>query len=61
MDVSQAHVSQIERKQDLYLSTLLSYVRALGGEVHLRVVFPDEQEFDLPLGGREQGTAASAR
>lgn len=49
MAVSQAHVSQIERKDDLYLSTLQSYVRALGGELHLRVVFPDHQEFDLPL------------
>jgi len=49
MDVSQAHISQIEHKDDLYLSTLDSYVRALGGELHLRVVFPDRQEFDLPV------------
>jgi DNA-binding XRE family transcriptional regulator len=49
MAVSQAHVSQIEHKDDLYLSTLLGYVHALGGEAHLRVVFPDHEEFDLPL------------
>jgi len=49
MDVSQAYISQIEHKDDLYLSTLDSYVRALGGELHLRVVFPDRQEFDLPV------------
>jgi len=56
MEVSQAHVSQIERKDDLYLSTLASYVRALGGELHLRVVFPGEEEaYDLPLRDRAAG------
>ncbi len=49
MDVSQAHVSKIENKGDLYLSTLDGYIRALGGELHLRVVFPGDQEFDLPI------------
>jgi len=49
MDVSQAHVSQIENKDDLYLSTLAKYARALGGELHVRVVFPDAEEFDLAV------------
>jgi transcriptional regulator with XRE-family HTH domain len=49
MAVSQAHVSQLERRDDLYLSTLETYVRALGGELHLRVVFPDREEYDLPV------------
>ena len=39
---SQANVSKIERRDDLYLSTLSEYVEALGGRLELRAVFPDE-------------------
>ena len=39
---SQANVSKIERRQDLYLSTLSEYVEALGGHLELRAVFPDQ-------------------
>lgn len=42
MGVSQANVSRIEHEEDLYLSTLRSYVEALGGRLELRAVFPDE-------------------
>ncbi len=41
-DVSQANVSQIEHTQDIYLSTLRKYIAALGGQVEVRAVFPDE-------------------
>jgi predicted XRE-type DNA-binding protein len=41
-DVSQPNVSQIERTQDIYLSTLRKYVAALGGEIEINAVFPDE-------------------
>lgn len=41
LSVSQAQVSRIETQTDLYLSTLRSYVRAMGGELELRAVFPD--------------------
>jgi DNA-binding XRE family transcriptional regulator len=41
LGVSQAQVSRIETQADLYLSTLRSYVRALGGELEMRVVFGD--------------------
>ena len=39
---SQANISKIERRDDLYLSTLSEYVEALGGRLELRAVFPDE-------------------
>jgi predicted XRE-type DNA-binding protein len=42
LDVSQARVSRIERQDDLYLSTLDEYVRAMGGQLRVSVVFPDE-------------------
>ena len=41
-DVSQANVSQIERTSDIYLSTLRKYIAALGGQIEIRAVFPDE-------------------
>lgn len=42
LDVSQAHISQVEHKDDLYLSTLRRYVAALGGRLELTAVFPDQ-------------------
>ena len=43
LDVSQANVSRIEHEEDLYLSTLRSYIAALGGELELSAVFPDRR------------------
>jgi transcriptional regulator with XRE-family HTH domain len=42
LDVSQARVSRIERQDDFYRSTFAEYVRAMGGELRVSVVFPDE-------------------
>ena len=42
LDVSQPNVSQVEHKEDLYVSTLRDYVEALGGRLEIRAVFPDE-------------------
>lgn len=42
LDVSQANVSRIEHEEDLYLSTLRSYVAALGGRLEVNAVFPEE-------------------
>jgi DNA-binding XRE family transcriptional regulator len=41
LDVTQSNVSRVEHEDDLYLSTLRSYVEALGGELQLRAVFED--------------------
>lgn len=41
MGKTQPEVSRIERETDLYLSTLRSYVEAMGGELRLTAVFPD--------------------
>ena len=43
LHVSQARVSGIERQDDLYLSTLRSYVEVLGGDLEVVAVFPDER------------------
>jgi len=43
MDVEQAAVSKLERRDDMYLSTLRAYIRALGGELKLVAAFPDAE------------------
>jgi transcriptional regulator with XRE-family HTH domain len=48
--VSQAQVSRIETQADLYLSTLRSYVQAMGGDLELRVVFGDGGWAEVSLG-----------
>jgi DNA-binding XRE family transcriptional regulator len=39
---TQATVSELERRDDVYLSTIGAYIEALGGHVELTAVFPDE-------------------
>jgi DNA-binding XRE family transcriptional regulator len=41
LKIGQEGVSRIEKRTDLYLSTLRSYVEAVGGELTLMVKFPD--------------------
>lgn len=44
LDVSQAQVSRIEGQADLYLSTLVRYVEAMGGRLELSARFADDDE-----------------
>lgn len=39
--VNQGAVSKLEKRSDMYLSTLRSYVEAMGGHLDVRAVFPD--------------------
>src|SRR5579862_6685318 len=41
LDVPQSSISRIERRADMYLSTLRNYVHAAGGELRIQAVFPD--------------------
>lgn len=60
LGIDQASVSAIENRSDLLLSTLARYVRALGGDVEIRAVFP-EATFNLePLLGEESLTRSAA-
>ncbi|HEX2688684.1 MAG TPA: hypothetical protein VHN14_18810 [Kofleriaceae bacterium] len=52
MKVSQAHICQTERRPDVLLSTLQSYVEGLGGELLVLAKFPGETielEFQEPV------------
>ena len=42
LEVAQSNVSRLERRRDVLVSTLRHVVEALGGELHLLAVFPDE-------------------
>jgi hypothetical protein len=39
MDTSQSEISKIEQRTDMYISTLRSYIEAMGGELEIRAVF----------------------
>jgi DNA-binding XRE family transcriptional regulator len=41
LNVSQSEVSKIENRVDMYVSTLASYVKAMGGQLEICAVFPD--------------------
>lgn len=43
MEKEQAAISKIEGRDDMFLSTLREYVRALGGELKLIASFPDAE------------------
>jgi DNA-binding XRE family transcriptional regulator len=41
LQVNQGAVSKMEKRSDMYLSTLRSYVEAMGGRLDIRAVFPE--------------------
>jgi len=50
MGTSQSHVAQVEARDDVYLSTLFAYVRALGGDLRIEAVFPGTEPVEITLG-----------
>jgi transcriptional regulator with XRE-family HTH domain len=43
LKISQGAVSKVERRTDMFVSTLRNYVQAIGGDLEIRAVFPDGQ------------------
>lgn len=41
LHVNQAAISKLERRTDMYLSTLRGYIEAMGGELEIVARFPD--------------------
>jgi hypothetical protein len=41
LGVNQAAVSKLERRADMYISTLGEFIKAMGGKLEIRAVFPD--------------------
>jgi hypothetical protein len=47
MHMGQGGVSKLERLTDMYLSTLASYLQAVGAELEIRAVFPDGRAVNI--------------
>ncbi|MCK4608267.1 MAG: XRE family transcriptional regulator [Gammaproteobacteria bacterium] len=41
LHTKQANISRIERRTDMYVSTLRSYIEAMGGELDIIATFPE--------------------
>lgn len=41
LDKDQSAISQMERRTDMYVSTLADFIKALGGELEIRANFPE--------------------
>jgi transcriptional regulator with XRE-family HTH domain len=65
LGVNQGAISKLERRSDMYLSTLRSYIEAMGGQLEIRAVFPDGEimleqfgDIDRDGPGRRHETAS---
>lgn len=56
LKVDQSAVSKLERRTDMYVSTLRRCIAALGGELQIRAVFPEGSvvidQFEQPAADR---------
>lgn len=53
LDVSQAEVSKMERRSELYIGTLRKFIAAMNGELVLAARFADGVEVPIKLTGTE--------
>lgn len=56
LKIGQEGVSRIEKRSDLYISTLRGYVEGVGGELTLMVRFPDQPPVILAALGLGDGS-----
>lgn len=47
MGKNQVNIAQLEKRSDMLLSTLRSYIEAMGGQLNLVVEFPDREPLFL--------------
>jgi DNA-binding XRE family transcriptional regulator len=50
LGITQGNVSRLEARSDVYLSTLRSYVEALGGHLEIAAVFDDDERVAVDVG-----------
>lgn len=50
LGVNQGQVSNLERQQDMLLSSLRKYIEGLGGELHLVAAFPNSEDVTIVVG-----------
>lgn len=49
MGTSQGEISRIEKRKDMHVSTLRSYIKAIGGEVVILAKFPNEEAVQITI------------
>lgn len=49
LNMAQGDISKLERRADLYVSTLRCYIEAMGGEFDLLARFPDGESIPVAL------------
>jgi len=54
LHMGQGDVSRLERRADMYVSTLASYLRAVGADLEIRAVFPDGRTVKIRQFGEER-------
>jgi hypothetical protein len=65
LDMSQGDVSKLERRTDMYVSTLRSFIEAVGGKLQIVAQFPDgtpieiDTFHDIEPRGADEGETAS--
>jgi len=50
LGIKQENVSRMERREDMKISTLKDYIEALGGEIQINAVFPDNKTINIVNG-----------
>jgi transcriptional regulator with XRE-family HTH domain len=61
LNISQVAVSRMERRSDMFVSTLRRIVEAMGGELEIHAVFPSGTVRLHRLGELHENAAAAAR
>lgn len=60
LHMDQSEVSRLEYRSNMLLSTLRSYVRATGGDLHLIATYPDAEPVHLLVGAESADQADPA-
>jgi len=61
LEIKQGSVSKLERRTDLYISTLRRYVEAMGGELTLQASFPEGVVTITQLGQIDESDSESTQ
>lgn len=61
LGVNQAAISKLERRTDMYISTLSRFVEAMGGTLDIRAIFPEGAVSLKHLGEDNAQTSEAAR
>jgi transcriptional regulator with XRE-family HTH domain len=61
LGINQAAVSKMERRADMYISTLRDFIAAMGGELEITARFPDGAVKIQQFEDAEQNDASQAR